>query len=102
MNTKRSALSSINFKIHKGESIGVVGEQVQGKSTFIDLVLGLLRPLDGKILIDDKYPVNAIQWHKIGYVPQSIYLIDSSIKTNIAFGEEKVNSIKLNKAMRNF
>ncbi len=100
LNTKRSALSSINFKIYKGESIGVIGETGSGKSTFIDLILGLLRPLDGKILIDDKYPVNAIQWHKkIGYVSQSIYLIDDSIEANIAFGEEKVNSIKLNKAI---
>lgn len=100
LNTKRPALSSINFKIYKGESIGVVGETGSGKSTFIDLVLGLLRPLDGKILIDDKYPVNAIQWHKkIGYVPQSIYLIDDSIEANIAFGEEKINPIKLTKAI---
>ena len=45
LNTKRPALSSINFKIYKGESIGVVGETGSGKSTFIDLVLGLLRPL---------------------------------------------------------
>ncbi len=100
LKTKRNALSSINFKIYKGESIGIVGETGSGKSTFIDLVLGLLRPNNGKILIDDKYPVNSVQWHKkIGYVPQAIYLIDDSIEANIAFGEEKVNKVKLKQAV---
>jgi ATP-binding cassette subfamily C protein len=77
------------LEIKKGESIGIVGETGSGKSTFIDLLLGLLRPTQGIILVDKQYPVNAKQWHeKIGYVPQSIYLTDDTIEANIAFGLE--------------
>lgn len=89
INTKKNALNNINFEIKKGECIGVVGETGSGKSTLIDLLLGLLRPTSGEILVDGAYPVNSYQWHKkIGYVPQSVYLIDDTIEANIAFGEE--------------
>ncbi len=88
-NTKKSALNNINFEIKKGECIGVVGETGSGKSTLIDLLLGLLRPTTGEILVDRTHPINCYQWHKkIGYVPQAVYLTDDSIEANIAFGEE--------------
>ena len=101
-NTKKSALNNINFEIKKGECIGVVGETGSGKSTLIDLLLGLLRPTSGEILVDNLYPVNSYQWHKkIGYVPQSVYLTDDSIEANIAFGEEAlaIDQDRLNKAI---
>ena len=89
LNTNKNALSKINFKIIKGECIGVIGKTGSGKSTLIDLLLGLLRPTKGKILVDDKFHVNCIQWHqKIGYVPQAVYLVDDTIEANIAFGEK--------------
>jgi len=96
-NTAKNALNGITIEIKKGECIGVVGETGSGKSTLIDLILGLLRPCKGSILIDNMYPVNSYQWHqKIGYVPQSIYLTDDSIESNIAFGEKTIDEEKLN------
>lgn len=101
-NTEKDALNNISFEINKGESIGIVGETGSGKSTLIDVILGLLKPYAGSVLIDGKYPVNSYQWHKkIGYVPQSVYLIDDSIEANIAFGDNlaDIDQIKLNKAI---
>jgi ATP-binding cassette subfamily C protein len=100
LNTEKDALSHVSFEIKKGECIGIVGETGSGKSTLIDLILGLLRPYHGSLLIDGEYPVNAPEWHKkIGYVPQSTYLTDNSIEKNIAFGEEEVDAEKLNFAI---
>lgn len=100
LNTDKNALSDVNLKIKKGECIGVVGETGSGKSTLIDLLLGLLRPTAGEILVDDKYPVNSIQWHqKIGYVAQAVYLVDDTIEANIAFGEQEIDNDKLNWAI---
>lgn len=97
LNTEKDALSGINLKIKKGESIGIVGETGSGKSTMIDLLLGLLRPSEGDILIDNKYPVNSTQWHqKVGYVPQTVYLIDDTIAANIAFGAQNIDENILN------
>jgi ABC-type multidrug transport system fused ATPase/permease subunit len=103
-NTKKKALNNINFEIKKGECIGVVGETGSGKSTLIDLLLGLLLPTSGEILVDNMHPVNSYQWHKkIGYVPQSVYLTDDSIEANIAFGEEasNIDQDRLNKVIDN-
>jgi ABC-type multidrug transport system fused ATPase/permease subunit len=98
--TNKNILRDISLSIKKGECIGIVGETGSGKSTLVDLLLGLLRPTTGSVLIDNKFPVNSYQWHaKIGYVPQSIYLTDDTIEANIAFGENKINKTKLNKAI---
>lgn len=100
LNTDKNSLSDVNLEIRKGECIGVVGETGSGKSTLIDLLLGLLRPTSGEVLVDDNYPVNLIQWHqKIGYVPQAVYLVDDTIEANIAFGEEEINQDLLDKAI---
>ena len=100
INTEKDALSNVSLKIQKGECIGIVGETGSGKSTFVDLILGLLKPYRGSLLVDEIYPVSSYQWHeKIGYVPQSIYLIDDTIEKNIAFGEEKVNAARLHTAI---
>lgn len=100
LNTDRDALSHVSLEIKKGECIGIVGETGSGKSTLVDLILGLLRPYEGSVLIDGKFPANAYQWHKkIGYVSQSIYLIDDTIEANIAFGESKINTESLEAAI---
>ena len=80
-------LKDVDFKIQKGEFIGIIGETGSGKSTLLHLLLGLLLPSYGEILIDGKYPANSIEWHsKIGYAAQNFHLIDGSVAGNIAFG----------------
>ena len=97
LNTEKDALSHVSLQIQKGVCIGIVGATGSGKSTLIDLILGLLKPYQGSILVDGKYPMYAYQWHqKIGYVPQSVYLIDDSIEKNIAFGEKEIDLNRLN------
>lgn len=85
-----AGLSSINLKIKKGTRVGIVGGTGAGKTTFVDLVLGLLSPSSGEILIDGQSlssPEMLDQWrNNISYVPQSIFLADASIAANIAFG----------------
>lgn len=97
LNTNKDALKHISLEIKKGERIGIVGETGAGKSTLVDVILGLLKPYKGSVLIDNKYPAHSYQWHqKIGYVPQSIYLTDDTIEANIAFGEKEINETQLN------
>lgn len=100
INTDRDALQDIFLDIRKGECIGIVGETGSGKSTLIDIILGLLRPYQGQVLIDNRFIASSYQWHqKIGYVPQSVYLTDDTIAANIAFGEKDINEVQLNAAI---
>ena len=100
-NTKK-VLNKINFKIKKGERIGIIGKTGSGKSTLVDILIGLLYPTSGSVFIDDSkldFTTNfkeIIDWRSnIGHVPQSIYLSDSSIAQNIAFGIP-IENINLN------
>ena len=94
--TNNYSLTKINLKIKFGETVGFIGESGSGKSTLIDLILGLLKPEKGKIIIDGvNLQENIKGWqNKIGYVPQSIYLIDNSLDKNIALG---LNESKIDK-----
>lgn len=90
------ALQGLNLEIRRGERIGLIGSTGSGKSTLVDLLMGLLEPTDGLILIDGAdlhdptHPERLSAWRAaIAHVPQSIYLADSSIAENIAFGIPK-------------
>jgi ABC-type multidrug transport system fused ATPase/permease subunit len=84
-------LDKITFDIKSGEMLGIFGPSGSGKSTFVDILLGLLTPTDGEVLVDGE-PVDLSKstWmNQAGYVPQEIYLLDDSIRNNIAFGLER-------------
>lgn len=86
--TSRIVIKDLFLEVNKNSIIGFIGESGSGKSTIADLMMGLLTPNSGKILVDgvDIY-ANICHWQKnIGYVPQTIYLLDDSILKNIAFG----------------
>ena len=92
-NKQNLVLKNINLKILKGDRIGIIGKSGAGKSTFLDCLMGLMKLKNGDILVDEKSIFSNLgNWRKlIGYVPQSIYLIDDSIKKNIAFGNDSTN-----------
>lgn len=93
-------LKNVNLSFKRGEKIGIVGVTGSGKSTLLDILMGLLTPTSGKLLIDgvavEKGNRGAWQAH-ISHVPQSIYLADSTIQENIAFGvvPEKVHESRV-------
>ena len=88
-NASRPAVEDIELAVPKGARVGLAGRTGSGKSTLMDLVLGLLRPDRGRILVDgvELTDANRSAWQsRIAHVPQSIYLSDASIAENIAFG----------------
>jgi len=99
------ALRRVNLILHKGERLGVMGTTGSGKSTLIDLCMGLLKPTTGQILVEGDLldSENERKWHKrIAHVPQNIFLADGTIAENIAFGvpPEHVDHERLRKACR--
>ena len=96
--------NSINLEIYKGEKVGIVGITGGGKSTLVDLILGLLDPISGEINIDNNN-LNEVKssWQKmISHVPQDVYYSDDSFAKNIAFGSDldSINKLKLIKASK--
>lgn len=91
--TTNKVLIDINLTLHKGETVGFMGTSGSGKSTLIDIILGLLTPTGGAIELDGKPIIHHMQpWQKlVGYVPQTIFLTDDTIRNNIAFGVSKEN-----------
>lgn len=87
-NVEENVIEYVDFKIQRGQTVALIGESGAGKTTMADIILGLLTPQYGKIKADgmDIFK-NMDIWHKdIGYIPQSIYLSDDTIRNNIAFG----------------
>jgi ATP-binding cassette subfamily C protein len=81
-------LHRVTMSIPSGSAIGIIGSSGAGKSTLVDVILGLLRPTQGSVLVDGAdIAENPAGWQRlIGYVPQSIYLSDNTIRNNVAFG----------------
>jgi ATP-binding cassette subfamily C protein len=89
LNAKKYVFKNINLRIQKDTSIAIVGPTGSGKTTLVDILLGLLTPSEGSMDVDGVKVTrtNLRAWQKnLGYVPQFIYLSDDSIKHNIAFG----------------
>jgi ABC-type multidrug transport system fused ATPase/permease subunit len=93
-NSSITSLNKINLTIHAKTSVGLVGPTGSGKTTVVDIILGLLEPQKGTLEIDGKVITNQNlkSWQRsIGYVPQHIYLSDDTVAANIAFGIEPRN-----------
>lgn len=98
-NTEKPIFTDAHMEVKKGQSVGIMGPSGAGKSTIVDILLGLLHAQEGTITCDginifDDYP----SWlGKIGYIPQAIYLVDESIRDNIAFGidAEKIDDKRI-------
>lgn len=91
--TDNIILNDFNFEIKKNSKIGLIGESGSGKSTFADLLMGLLNVNSGDIKVDDVSIYDHLtSWQRnVGYVPQTIYLLDDTILNNIAFGVDSQN-----------
>lgn len=87
-NDDKYVLKDSSLIIHKGESIGITGPSGAGKTTAIDILIGLLKPQKGVVTIDGTdIMLDREDWFKqIGYIPQSIFMLDGSIRDNVAFG----------------
>jgi len=98
------ALDDLTLRIRKGEAIGFVGPSGSGKSTLVDVILGLLTPEAGQVLMDGENIQNKLRaWQdQIGYVPQSIYLTDDTLRRNVAFGlpDEAIDDAAVERAIR--
>lgn len=98
------ALDSISLIIHQGASIGIIGQSGAGKSTLVDVILGLLTPCVGMIRVDDiDIQTRLRSWQdQIGYVPQTIFLTDDTLRRNIAFGlsDDQIDDVAVNKAIK--
>lgn len=95
-------INNVSFDISKNSSVAFIGPSGAGKTTMVDLMMGVLKPVSGSISVDNNDIQDCMDaWHKkVGYIPQNIYLMDESLRKNIAFGvpeaeidDEKVWSV---------
>jgi ABC-type multidrug transport system fused ATPase/permease subunit len=102
-NSAKNVLEEISLTLRKGESIGLIGKSGAGKTTLVDVILGLFNPQSGDIKVDGvSIYRNLRTWQNmLGYVPQSIFLIDDTLERNIAFGvpDHLIDQNKLRKAI---
>ena len=99
-----AALAGVTLAIRKGECVGFAGPSGSGKSTLVDVVLGLLTPQRGQVRVDgEDIRADLRRWqNQVGYVPQSIYLTDDSLRRNVAFGiaDAQVDEARVRQAIR--
>lgn len=97
------ALDGVSMSIRKGESVGFVGASGSGKTTLVDVILGLLKPESGQVMVDGRDIHASLRaWQdRIGYVPQSIYLTDDTLRRNVAFGipSEQIDDASVRRAI---
>ena len=103
--SESSIFENLNFELNHGEVVGIIGPSGAGKSTFTNLIVGFLNSFEGDFKVDGKRidKSNAENWRKqLGYVSQSIYLTDDTIRANIAFGEEpdEIDDLRIEKAIK--
>jgi len=86
--SEKPVIANWNLEIKKGERVGIIGKSGSGKTTLINIILGLIKPVDGQVLVDKKdIHLNLKPWHSnLGFIPQEIYLLDDTILNNIFFG----------------
>lgn len=104
LETERPAIRNISVEIERGKIYGVIGRSGGGKSTFVDLLLGLLKPQSGTLLIDgaELGENNGDAWRKgVGYVPQTPFMADASVRENVAFGiaEDEIDDMRVAKVL---
>jgi ABC-type multidrug transport system fused ATPase/permease subunit len=103
-NVEENALNEVSLTIKRGQSIGLIGRSGAGKTTLIDVILGLLTPQSGDIQVDGVSIYQDLRsWQNlIGYVPQSIFLTDDTLERNVAFGvpDHLIDSEKLQRAIQ--
>jgi ATP-binding cassette, subfamily B, bacterial PglK len=91
-NEAQDSLNNVSINVLKGTCVGIIGESGSGKSTIVDIALGLLKARKGRVLLDGKDISGCLNHHSwpkmVGYVPQEIFLTDASLRCNIAFGME--------------
>lgn len=99
-----NVLNNATLEIKKGQFIGIVGASGAGKTTVVDIILGLLRPQSGSVYVDgNDINQDMYGWlSQIGYIPQSIFMLMGDIRSNVAFGvdEEKIDDVKVWKALK--
>lgn len=99
----KTAIENVSLCINKGQSIALLGKSGAGKTTLVDVILGLLEPEKGDIRVDGRSIYNNLRcWQNlIGYIPQSIFLIDDTVERNIAFGvaDEEIDRPRLERAI---
>ena len=96
--SKENIFKNFTLEIKRGSKFGIIGESGSGKTTLVNLITGLLNPNQGKILIDD-IDLNAIknEWQKnIGYVHQDTYILNETIRENVAFGLDQKDVVEKN------
>jgi ATP-binding cassette subfamily C protein len=102
--TSRPAIEEVSFEIPKGHWVALVGPTGAGKTTLVDMLLGLFVPTSGRILVDGRDLQDDVTgWQRnIGLVPQSVYLIDDTVRANVAFGlpDEEVDDERVWAALR--
>ena len=101
--TEVKILDHTDMHVPVGKSVGIVGKSGAGKTTLVDVMLGLLTPAEGQILADGvDVQTNYQGWLKnIGYIPQTIFMLDTTIRKNVAFGipEDQIDDVKVWKAL---
>ena len=103
-NKQERIINHLDLTIKKGEAIAFVGPSGSGKTTLSDIILGILKPQSGRILVDEQNIIDApLAWSKmVGYVSQTMYLVDDTIRVNVAFGvnEEDIDDNRVWECLR--